>query len=263
MACLRWSCFFNEPSENGIHHALDQFWDSLQDLSREPEFASVREVVVQRAQVLVESIGNTRGGQLQDLRENINRNIPLKISEINSLAARLADINVQIGKISATGSLPNDLMDTRDALLEDLSQLVDIEVVQDHAHMVGVTIGGASLVHRGTSYSMTTGGVTDVAGNYTKNKIYWAATGNEVEISAGEVAGMLRLRDDEIQKALDDLDDWTRDFAETFNAIHAEGWDLYGNEYEEGGDDLIITVPDFFSIPPKARYPILPRLISK
>ncbi len=60
MACLRWSCFFNEPSENGIHHALDQFWDSLQDLSREPEFASVREVVVQRAQVLVESIGNTR-----------------------------------------------------------------------------------------------------------------------------------------------------------------------------------------------------------
>lgn len=245
--------FFNEPSENGIHHALDQFWDSLQDLSREPEFASVREVVVQRAQVLVESIGNTRG-QLQSLRENINGNIPLKVSEINTLAARLADINVQIGKISATGSLPNDLMDTRDALLEELSQLVDIEVIQDHAHMVGVTIGGASLVHRGTAYSLATGGQTDVAGNYTRNDIFWAATGNSVQINSGEIAGMLRLRDREIQDAIDDLDNWTRDFAKTFNEIHNAGFDLYGNEDVDGN---LIENLDFFDIPDDDTIPHL------
>lgn len=90
--------FFNEPTDNGIHYALDQFWDSLQDLSREPDFAAVREVVVQRAQVLVESITGTRT-HLQSLRENINGNIPLKISEVNSLAKRIADLNVEIGKI--------------------------------------------------------------------------------------------------------------------------------------------------------------------
>lgn len=223
--------FFNEPTENGIHHALDQFWDSLQDLSREPDFDSVREVVVQRAQVLVESIGNTRD-QLQNLRNNINTNIPIKVDEINSLATRLAEINVQIGKISATGSLPNDLLDTRDALLERLSELIDIEVVQDHVNMVGVTVGGASLVHRGTAYSMATSGIADEDQGYKKNEIFWAATNSPVLISSGELGGLRELRDVEIQKAIDDLDQWTLNFAQEFNRRHQEGYDLNGT----GGD---------------------------
>lgn len=219
--------FFNEPGENGIHFALDQFWDSLQDLSREPDFVAVREVVVQRAHVLVESITGTRG-QLQALRENINGNIPIKVGEINSLATRIADLNVQIGKISATGSLPNDLLDARDALLEELSQLVDIEVIQDHANMVGVTIGGASLVHRGTSYALATSGEPSAEANFQRNKIYWAATGSEVDIRSGEIAGLQQLRDGEIQDAIDRLDAWTWEFAREFNKIHEVGYDLHG-----------------------------------
>ena len=229
--------FFNEPTENGIHYALDQFWDSLQDLSRESGVASVREVVVQRAQVLVESITGTRS-HLQSLRENINGNIPLKVDEVNSLARRIADLNTQIGKISATGSLPNDLLDSRDAMLEELSQLVDIEVVQDQAGMIGVTIGGASLVHRGTSYALITSGESSTEANYKRNEIKWAATGNTVNITSGEIAGLQRLRDVEIQASIDALDQWTRDFAREFNALHAQGYDLSGaggEEIPEGG----------------------------
>ena len=110
---------FNEPSENSIHYALDQLWDSLQELSRDPELLAVREVVVQRAQVLVDAIRGTRG-QLQRLRENLNDNIPVKVNEVNILGHRLAALNVEIGKVSATGSMPNDLLDQRDALLEEL-----------------------------------------------------------------------------------------------------------------------------------------------
>ncbi|HHY09650.1 MAG TPA: flagellar hook-associated protein FlgK [Firmicutes bacterium] len=226
--------FFNEPTENGIHAALDHFWDSLQDLSREPDFDSVREVVVQRAQVLVEAIHNTRE-QLQNLRENVNTNIPIKVSEINSLSARIADLNVQIGKISATGSLPNDLLDTRDALLEDLSKLVDIEVIQDHANMVSVTVGGASLVHRSTSYGMTTNSVANKDQGYEKNEIFWAATGAPVEIRAGELGGLRQLRDVEVQHFIDELDEWTLNFANEFNRIHNEGYDLAGHGgYKQG-----------------------------
>lgn len=231
--------FFNEPTENGIHQALDQFWDSLQDLHREPDFNSVREVVVQRAQVLVESISGTRG-QLQRLRENMNENIPLKVSEVNSLATRLADLNVQIGKISATGSLPNDLLDTRDAILEELSELVDIEVVQDHGNMVGVTIGGASLVHRGTSYALMTNGEASEELGYKVNNIYWAATGSEVKIKSGEIGALKKLRDEDIQKSMDDLDAWTVEFVENFNELHSGGFDMYGNKTDETYGDFFV-----------------------
>lgn len=220
--------FFNEPTENAIHYALDQFWDSLQDLSREPDFVAVREVVVQRAQVLVEAITSTRG-QLQKLRANLNDNIRIKVEEINSLARRIADLNVQIGKISATGSLPNDLLDARDALLEELSQLVDIEVTQDHANMVGVTIGGASLVHRATAYTITTAAEPSPQEGYEKYKVIWAATGSEVDITSGAVGGMQSLRDHEIQEIISALDDWTREFASKVNEVHNQGYDLKGN----------------------------------
>lgn len=226
--------FFNEPGENGINNALDQLWDSLQDLSREPDFNSVREVVVQRSQVVVESITTTRR-QLQNLRDNINENIPLKVAKINSLSNQLADLNVQIGKISATGSLPNDLLDTRDAILEELSELVDIDVIQDHVNMVSVSVGGTSLVHRGTSYNMSTSGEASEEQGYKKNIVRWSTTGNPVQIKSGEIGGLQDLRDKDIQKAIDDLDNWTREFVEQFNEIHNQGWDLYGNG--PGDDD--------------------------
>ncbi len=234
--------FFNEPGENGINQALDQFWDSLQDLSREPDFNSVREVVVQRAQVLVESITTTRR-QLQDLRENINENIPLKVQKINSLSNRLADLNVQIGKISATGSLPNDLLDSRDAILEELSELIDIEVVQDHVNMVGVTVGGASLVHRSTAYNMTTVGQASEEQGYQKNIVRWATTGNPVEIKSGEIGGLEALRDVDIQRAIDDLDNWTKELVERVNEVHDQGWDLKDNEDADG--NLVESTPFF------------------
>lgn len=241
--------FFNEPTENGIHYALDQFWDSLQDLSQEPDYVAVREVAVQRAQVLVESVTGTRS-QLQRLRENINGNIPLKVTDVNSLATRIADLNVQIGKISATGSLPNDLLDARDAMIEELSQLVDIEVVQDHAHMVGVTIGGASLVHRGTSYGLATIGETKPGENYKQNNVIWVATGNEVDIRSGEIAGLQRLRDHEIQDIMKALDDWAKGFATEFNEVYKQGYGLTGVAEKDNPQEFFVFVggnPDAFA----------------
>ena len=168
--------FFNEPSENSIHYALDQLWDSLQDLSRDPELMAVREVVVQRAELLVEAIRGTRG-QLQRLSDNINDNIPTKVDEVNILAQRLADLNDEIGKVSATGSLPNDLLDARDAILEQLSSLVNIEITEDHANMVGVTIGGTTLVHRSTAYKLNVRDqISTGSSTYSRKEIYWEST---------------------------------------------------------------------------------------
>ncbi len=232
--------FFNEPSENSIHYALDQLWDSLQDLSRDPELLAVREVVVQRAQVLVEAIRGTRG-QLQRLRENLNDNIPVKVNEVNILGQRLAALNVEIGKVSATGSMPNDLLDQRDALLEELSKLVDIEVIQDHANMVSVTIGGASLVHRGTAYALGISEVPDSDADYTRHDIIWAATGSPAQVQYGEIGGMLDLRDRELDQIIDSLDAWTQQFVDVFNKIHGMGYDLFDNKAVE-------TVGDFFVV---------------
>ena len=121
----------------------------LQDLSYGADNDSVREVVVQQAEVLVEAILILV--QLQSLRADLNNNVQVLVSKVNTLARQIADLNNQIGKVSATGSHPNDLLDQRDMLLEELSKIADIEVVDDHANMVVVTLNGVGLVQRSSA----------------------------------------------------------------------------------------------------------------
>lgn len=219
--------FFGEPGESGISAALDQFWDSLQDLSHGADSDSVREVVVQRAEVLVEAIRNTRN-QLQSLRADLNDNVDVLVSKINTLAQQIADLNNQIGKVSATGNHPNDLMDQRDLLLEELSQIAEIEVVDDHANMVTVTLNGVSLVQRSAAYRLETYRVPEPKLGYDRYQIRWQGTGSPAVIKSGELGATLALRDEEVQNYIDDLDKWTWDFAEAFNKIHREGFTLDG-----------------------------------
>jgi len=219
--------FFNEPSDTGINSAMDQLWDSLQDLSHSADSESVRRVVVQRAEVLVEAIKNTRN-QLQGLRADLNNSVDIVINEVNVLASQIADLNNQIGKVTATGNHPNDLLDQRDVLLEQLSRLVDIEVTDDHANMVIVTVDGVGLVQRSTAYALDTRRVP--ASGYDKYEVYWRSTGSNVTIRSGELGATLQLRDEDLQNYIDDLDKWTLEFVNEFNAIHRGGYGLAGDD---------------------------------
>ena len=138
---------YNEPSENGIHHALELFWDAWQELSINPHSEAVRSVVLQRGEVVASAINHVRY-QLGKLRDNYNDLVAVKVDEINSYAERIAELNRDIVKVIASGYQPNDLMDQRDQLLQELSEIANIEVVVDKFGAVSVSISGATLVQR-------------------------------------------------------------------------------------------------------------------
>ncbi len=215
---------FNEPSDYNIHQALDNYWDSLQELSKNPQDESARAVVLQRAEVLTETIRHTHS-QLSKQRENYNDLLAVKASDVNSLAERIAQLNDQIGKVRASGQNPNDLMDKRDVLLEELSALTNIEVVEDSTGMVLVSISGAALVQRNQHYTLAVDSDMNPA-DYGRNEIVWESSGQPVEIANGEIAGLIHFRDHEVQGFIDDLDSWAEQLLETVNAIHKAGYGL-------------------------------------
>ena len=110
---------FAEPSENGISKALTQFWAKWEQLGHRPEDPSLRAVVREQAVSLTDSTRHLYT-QLQNLEQDLDLQVRLKVEEINSLAQQLADLNALIGKATATGATPNDLLDRRDLLLEQL-----------------------------------------------------------------------------------------------------------------------------------------------
>jgi flagellar hook-associated protein 1 len=117
----------NEPSDSGLAKTMDQFWQSLQDLSVNPENEGARSVVRQRGLAVVETF-HYLADSLTAIQNDLANQISVTIKEINSIAEQLYKINQQIGEIEPHGYLPNDLYDERDRLLDELSNLVNIKI---------------------------------------------------------------------------------------------------------------------------------------
>ena len=235
---------FNEPSDNGIHHALELYWDSLQDLSLSPENEAVRSVVLQRAEVLAEAVQHVRF-QLGKLRDNMNNLVQVKVSEINSYAQRIADLNRQIVKVNAAGYQPNDLLDQRDQLLQELSELTNIEVVTDTYGSVTVSISGATLVQRTEVFELKVVSSNDpIIPQYDRVEVVWEGANSKAEFNKGELAGILNFRDDYIQDYITELNQWTADFMHNVNSIHMQGYDLEGGT----GRPFFVTVDGSWNV---------------
>ncbi|MFY9217125.1 MAG: flagellar hook-associated protein FlgK, partial [Tepidanaerobacteraceae bacterium] len=136
---------FNEPSDIGISSVLNEFWKSLETLSKDPSSQEARETVKERGITLTNTI-NHAFIQLNDIINDINYRISVKVNEINSIANQIAQLNLQIQQTQIGGASAADLMDKRDLLLDELSNLVQFESYEDENGQFTINVGGALLV---------------------------------------------------------------------------------------------------------------------
>lgn len=213
---------FDESSDASVSSYLDQFWESLQELSVNSDDTSVRATVLENASVFTEAIRNTYT-QLTDLREDIDGKVQTLVGEVNSLAQQIADLNEVIGRVTAMGQAANDLMDQRELLTQELAGLADITVQTDSTNQYNISIGGSTLV-TGKYTSLLT--VEENTANNNFVDIVWEQNGASVTLQSGQIAGYLDMRDEEITYYLDSLDEFAATLIEEFNATHAAGYGL-------------------------------------
>ncbi|MDL4839218.1 flagellar hook-associated protein FlgK [Aquibacillus rhizosphaerae] len=120
----------NEPSEDGLSKSMDQFWQSLQDLSVNPEDSGARSVVRQRGMAVAETF-NYLSGSLEQVRGDLKGQIDVTTTEFNSIVDQINNLNKQIGDVEPHGHVPNDLYDERDRLIDSLSTIANISVKYD------------------------------------------------------------------------------------------------------------------------------------
>lgn len=217
----------NEPSDSGLRSVMDQFWQSLEDLSKNPEDGSTRAVVLQSAITLTDTF-NHLNKQMVDLTSDINTSIKTKVDEINNIASQIGSLNDQIVKVEVSGDNANDLRDKRDLLIDKLSNLVDVSVTEpaDQHGAVTITVGGRALVLDTTVNSMVAN--ADASGNYY---LKWSDNMTNVNLSSGEIKGLIDARDISINGPngyKSKLDTLANQFITTFNAQHKAGFGLGG-----------------------------------
>ncbi|WP_163970550.1 flagellar hook-associated protein FlgK [Oceanobacillus halotolerans] len=123
----RMESLLNEPSDSGLSTSMDQFWQSLQDLSVNPENSGARSVVVQRGLALAEAFNYT-ADSLESIRSDLKNEIEVTTKNANSILEQISGINDQIKQIEPHGYLANDLYDERDRLIDELSGMMNIDV---------------------------------------------------------------------------------------------------------------------------------------
>ena len=228
---------FNEPSDSNLSAAFDKFWQSLEDLSNNPEDSAVRATVKERANTLVDSF-HSIDEQLTAYKKSLNGDVKTTVDEINSLGKRISDLNEQIAHIKGTGKNPNDLMDTRDRLIEELNQKVNVRTRKNDRGYINVSIGGMSFVSGDAVNELKT---ETVSGSPNEDIIKFAELDKKANINSGELAALIDLRGADGEGIIPDqkekLDNIANTFANRFNEIHNSGYDLN----KDAGEDFFLS----------------------
>lgn len=139
---------FAEPSDNGISKQLAHFWDAWSNLANAPESPATRQAAIEQGVTLASSI-NQLYAQLeavrQQSRDEFDAITAAGSGEVAMAVKDIVDYTDTIQRQMATGAVPNDLLDKRDALLDKLSQLAQVSVQDLGGGAIKVTFGDAAL----------------------------------------------------------------------------------------------------------------------
>lgn len=214
---------YNEPSDHALKQNLNEFWDAWQDLSVNPSSYDVRETVKTRAEALVGTIKDTFG-KLQNLRGQADAQIQETVNDLNKLAVEVRDLNVLIEKSEALGDKPNDLMDRRDAVIEQLSAIADVSVSRSPNGMI-VYIGSEVLVQGNSINKLMTKADPSNEGYL---RVLWADKQGEPVFSNGSMYSLFQARDGFIKESIDKMDLLAVNLNDVVNSIHKDGFGLTG-----------------------------------
>lgn len=136
---------YNEPGTNNLRNDLDAFWDAWQEMAVNPSERGTRLVLVERADRINSSL-NYMFEQMNGMRGNLNNLIESKVNRINDIANSIKDLNVEIVKQQALGQNPNDLLDRRDLLLDELSSIANVDIKSADPDETMIYIGSRALI---------------------------------------------------------------------------------------------------------------------
>jgi len=209
---------FMEPSETGFSGVINEFWNGWLQLSVSAESSPIRTTVKEAANQLCNSFRHIYT-QLSQIKDNTEEQLDLNVLEVNSLANQIASLNRQIVNIKMTGDQPNDLMDQRDAALDQLAALGNISV--SYLKDAQGTLTGAIKVQFGDKV------IVDNQDTYSFDP-------STDTVENGEIAGLQVIGGNgdstqSVQYYLDKLDTLAVSMAKNINDIHITGKALDGS----------------------------------
>jgi flagellar hook-associated protein 1 FlgK len=216
---------FGEPGDNTLSGLLNDFWNAWSDLAT-TNSVSTREALVGKTELLTNGF-HQLANQLQALRSSIDGDLINYTAEINRLSGEIARMNDLIKSQELGNTRANDLRDARDLVIDELSQIVDINTVEQPNSTTTVYIGAMVIVDGSDVLPVST--KTETIDGVVTNKLVWKGTEIELTNINGQLRGLVDARDKIIPGYLDDLNAISASLIREVNALHTTGFGLDGS----------------------------------
>ncbi len=229
----------------GIQGDLNRFFGSLQGLSSTPSSTVARSGVLETGKALAQDL-NSASTRLQNLQSDMATQAGAVTDQINQLSTEIAGLNKQIFQTEVGGvQKANDLRDSRQADIEALGNLVNINATEQSTGMVDINLADAPSVNLVLGVNGGGSGSTEslsLGFNKAANPpltVSASVSGNlgGATPSSGELGAYLRMVNEVIGSPaavgntglLGNLDTLALNLVSQMNTQHAAGYDLNGN----------------------------------
>ncbi len=207
--------YLDDDGTSGFKVIFDKFSAALQSVTTNSSSDTSKQQFIASAKSLTDYFNNM-AGNLKELQKDINLEVKESVDTINAIAQKIATLNKQINTIELSGSRANELRDQRELLVDELSEYIDVDIMETqiadvqnasrdtNATRYVVRIAGGQVLVDGNDYKQLTYeprdasekvNQTDADGLYD---IKWE-NGNSFNILSssmgGKLKGLLELRD--------------------------------------------------------------------
>jgi flagellar hook-associated protein 1 len=218
-------------TKTGLTATLQSFVNALQSVSTSPSSTAQRQVLLSNAQALTQELQNYQT-QISGYSRDLEQQIGTTVTQINSIAKNIASLNAQIAAAEGgTGQTPNQLMDQRDQLIDQLSQYVNVNAVTGSNGQMNIYLGtGQALVVSSSAQTLV---ATPNANDASKLNIGISNGGGTAiditsEITGGSLGGLLVTRAQVLDPTQNALGQIAVGLANVMNQQQAAGMDLTG-----------------------------------
>lgn len=116
---------FNEPSNTSVSATLNDFFNGFTELATNPNSTYAKKYLIEKTTALT-NVTNQTVQRLDILKDNLKVQEEGIITDINNILKQLTSLEKEIKIAEATGKNPNDLLDKKDLLIDELSFCVNI-----------------------------------------------------------------------------------------------------------------------------------------
>lgn len=209
----------------GLGASLSRLTSALEDVATDPSSVPARQALLAELQGQAETFQRL-SSYLDSQQQAVEQGLRDGAGSVNTLARNIADLNRQIVVASASGNPPNDLLDARSRMLNQLSELVGTTTAQESNGAIDVFIGSGQALVVGANASQ----LALARNTFDAERVDLVIGGVPVtsQISGGKLGGLLDAQSEVITPTRNELGRMAAALSLRVNELNSQGLDLDG-----------------------------------